>query len=93
MRVTKSKVCLILETFKDTFGFVTRILSSKPAPNHMVSFDVKSLFTNIPIDFVIDQILEKSFSSVQFIISAHEKKGTLGITAKEQSSPSLLLPQ
>ena len=30
---------------------------------------------------------------VQFIISAHEKKGTLGITAKEQSSPSLLLPQ
>ena len=46
---------------KDTFDFVTRILSSKPAPNHMVSFDVKSLFTNIPIDFVIDQILEKSF--------------------------------
>ena len=31
--------------------------------------------------------------SVQFIISAHEKKGTLGITAKEPSSPSLLLPQ
>ena len=27
----------------------------------MVSFDVKSLFTNIPIDFVIDQILKKSF--------------------------------
>ena len=46
---------------KDTFDFVTRILSSKPAPNHMVSFDVKSLLTNIPIDFVIDQILEKSF--------------------------------
>ena len=46
---------------KDTFDFVTRILSSKPAANHMVSFDVKSLFTNIPIDFVIDQILEKSF--------------------------------
>ena len=36
---------------KDTFDFVTRILSSKPGPNHMVSFDVKSLFTNIPIDF------------------------------------------
>ena len=47
--------------FKDTFDFVTRILSSKPGPNHMVSFDVKSLFTNIPSDFVIDQILEKSF--------------------------------
>ena len=46
---------------KDTFDFVTRILSSKPGPNHMVSFDVKSLFTNIPIDFVIDQMLEKSF--------------------------------
>ena len=46
---------------KDTFDFVSRILSSKPGPNHMVSFDVKSLSTNIPIDFVIDQILEKSF--------------------------------
>ena len=45
---------------KNTCDFVTRILSSKPGPNHMVSFDVKSLFTNIPIDFVIDQILEKS---------------------------------
>ena len=27
----------------------------------MVSFDVRSLFTNIPIDFVIGPILEKSF--------------------------------
>ena len=30
----------------DTFDFVSRILSSKPGPNHTVSFDVKSLFTN-----------------------------------------------
>ena len=31
-----------------------------------------------------------SDGSVQFIISAHEKKGTLRITAKKQSSPSLV---
>ena len=46
---------------EDTFDFVTRILSSKSGPNHMISFDVKSLFTKIPIDLVINQILEKSF--------------------------------
>ena len=45
----------------DTFDFVTRILSSKLGPNHMASFDVRSLFTNIPIDYLIDEILEKSF--------------------------------
>ena len=46
---------------KDTFNFISRILHSKPGPNRMVSFDVKSLFTNIPLDFGIDQILKMSF--------------------------------
>ena len=27
---------------KDTFDFITRILSSKPVPNHMISSDVKA---------------------------------------------------
>ena len=46
---------------KDTFDFISRIFHFKPGPNHMISFDVRSLFTNIPLDFVIDQILKKSF--------------------------------
>ena len=46
---------------KDTFDFISRILHSKPGPNRMGCFDVKSLFTNIPLDFVIDQILKMSF--------------------------------
>ena len=35
----------------------------------MIFFDVKSLFTNIPIDFVIDQILEKSFPDKKTLLS------------------------
>ena len=35
----------------------------------MISFDVRSLFTNIPLDFVIDQILKKSFPDKKSLIS------------------------
>ena len=61
-----------MTNIRDTFDFVTRILSSEPGPNHMVSFDVKSLFTTIPIDFVINQILEKSFSDIKFSVSVRK---------------------
>ena len=49
---------------KDTFEFVKRIQKSSSKPNSiMASFDVKSLFTNIPVDFVIDLFLNKIYDS------------------------------
>ena len=49
---------------KDTFEFVKRIQESSHKQNSiMVSFDVESLFTNIPVDFVIDLILNKIYDS------------------------------
>ena len=49
---------------EDTFEFVKRIQESSSKQNSiMVSFDVKSLFTNILVDFVIDLILNKIYDS------------------------------
>ena len=49
---------------KDTFEFVKRIQESSSKQNSiMVSLDVKSLLTNIPVNFVIDLILNKIYDS------------------------------
>ena len=49
---------------KDTFEFVERIQQVKFKNNSvMVSFDVKSLFTNIPVDFVTGLILNEIYGS------------------------------
>ena len=49
---------------KDTFEFVDRMQQVKFKNNSvMVSFDVKSLFTNIPVDFVTDIILKEIYGS------------------------------
>ena len=47
-------------TVKDSFSFVTDILSFNEVP-YMASFDVKSLFTNIPLQETIDICLDKLF--------------------------------
>jgi len=44
---------------KDTFEFVERIQVG--ANSVTVSFNVKSLFTNIPVDFVIEIILKEIY--------------------------------
>ena len=50
---------------KDTFDFIKRIQESSSKQNSImiVSFDVKSFFTNIPVDFVIDLIRNKIYDS------------------------------
>ena len=49
---------------KDIFEFVDRMQQVKFKNNSvMVSFDVKSLFTNIPVDFVTDIILKEIYGS------------------------------
>ena len=45
---------------KDSFSFVNEILSIKSAP-YMCSFDVVSLFTNIPLDQTINICIRKLF--------------------------------
>ena len=50
-------------TVKDTFDFCTRFKKLKHLHHlKMISFDVKSLFTNVPTDEVIKIILDKAFS-------------------------------
>ena len=49
---------------RDTFDFVNRVSEVKLAYNdHLISFDIESLFTNIPTDETIDIILNKIFTS------------------------------
>ena len=45
---------------KDSFQFVNDITSQEKAP-FMCSFDVTSLFTNVPVDEVINICLDKLF--------------------------------
>ena len=47
---------------KDTFDFVKKLNKVHPTSSDVfVSFDVKSLFTNIPIDFIINLLLNLVF--------------------------------
>ena len=48
---------------KDTFAFIERIKDQTISNQVMVSFDVSSLFTNIPVDFTIDLIISKVFAN------------------------------
>ncbi|CAF1508570.1 unnamed protein product [Adineta steineri] len=48
---------------KDTFDFVNKIRSSKHIDKTMVSFDVKSLFTCVPLSYTLDLILDKLYPS------------------------------
>ena len=46
---------------RDTFGFVKEIVSLENNNYVMASFDIKSLFTNIPVSETCEIILEKLF--------------------------------
>ncbi|CAF1550989.1 unnamed protein product [Adineta ricciae] len=46
---------------KNTFDFVNKIKQSKYADKNMVSFDVTSLFTNVPLTYTIDLILDHMY--------------------------------
>ena len=48
---------------KDSFSFVNEIRSIDNNNYHMASFDIRSLFTNIPLNETCDIILEKIFCS------------------------------
>ena len=46
---------------KDTFDFVRRIQASGNTDKRMLSFDVSSLFTNVPLTFTIELILDRLY--------------------------------
>jgi hypothetical protein len=48
-------------TVKNTFDFVKKIRASKNMNKTMVSFDVTSLFTNVPLTYTINLILDKMY--------------------------------
>ncbi|CAF1552488.1 unnamed protein product, partial [Rotaria sordida] len=46
---------------KDSFDFLNKIKSSKNVDKILVSFDVASLFTNVPLTYTIDFVLEQMY--------------------------------
>ena len=50
-------------TVKDTFNFVNEILNTENKNYTMVSFDIKSLYTNIPLSETINIILNLAFDN------------------------------
>ena len=50
-------------SLKDTFDFLDKIKNLTPGNKLMASLDVKSLFTNVPVNFTIDLILNNIFNN------------------------------
>ena len=59
---------------KDTFDFVRRIQASANTNKRMLSFDVSSLFTNVPLSFTIELILDRLYPAC--IINCRDKTRT-----------------
>ena len=52
---------------KDTFSFVSQIKNANLSKKFLVSYDVTSLFTNIPLQETIDIAIKVSFSIIILI--------------------------
>lgn len=52
-------------TIKDSFDFVNKIRTSANVDKTMVSFDVTSLFTNVPLTYTITYILDRMYPVCQ----------------------------
>ena len=47
---------------------------SIPSDHKLISFDVKSLFTNVPLDFTIDLILKRIYEDNEIQANIKNKK-------------------
>ena len=73
-------------TIDSTKHFVGKIRSERVPPDYeLVSFDVVSLFTSVPLDFTIELILEKVYKdkAIQTKLKKDELKKLLEICTKE----------
>ena len=66
---------------KDTFSFVSQIKNANLSRKFVVSYDVTSLFTNIPLQGTIDIAINLIFNP-NLRITKKELKGTLMQTGK-----------
>ena len=58
---------------KNSNDFINRLNKLKLRNSHMVSFDVESLFTNVPLDYTINLILEKIYQDKELDILIPEQ--------------------
>ena len=58
---------------KDSFHFVKKIKKSTNADKTMVSFDVKSLFTNVPLTYTTNLILDQMYPTCEAICPPRPK--------------------
>ena len=56
-----SHLCSSPYVIKDSFDFIRKVQQSPHADKMMVSFDVTGLFTNVPLAFSIDHILDRMY--------------------------------
>ena len=53
---------------KDSHDFINRLNKLKLQNSYMVDFDIKSMFTNVPLDYIINLILERIYKNKEFDI-------------------------
>ena len=59
---------------KNTKEFIEELKQQKLSQEHkMVSFDVKSLFKNMPLDHTIDIILKRTYEDNEIVTSITKK--------------------
>ncbi|CAF3625928.1 unnamed protein product [Rotaria socialis] len=75
---------------KDTFDFVKKIRASEHMEKRMVSFDVKSLFTNVPLTYTIDLILDKMYPSCSLVCKSKQKSRLCAKCRKRRDFETLL---
>ena len=56
----------------------------------MVSFDVKSLFTNVPLTYTIDPILDKTYPTCSSICQSKQRSRLRGKCRKRRNFDTLL---
>ena len=69
----------------DSYNFVSRLRNLNFRNAHVLSFNVESLFTNIPTDSTINLILERVYKNkeIDIMIPEHELKKLLNLCIKD----------
>ena len=70
---------------KNSNDFINRLNKLKLRNSYMVSFDVESLLTNVPLDYTINLILERIYQDkeLDILIPEHDLKRLLELCTKD----------